>query len=242
LDLVEVVNSMTFLHLMCRDLIKWYCDLVCCKECSDQYENAYQCAEETLGFDIGKCSRQCNLRTIAAILAEGEDLSTLFAFVDQKGLLDDLDAGSNLMLFAPMNEAFDEVNLPSDGPEDNICSVLLYHVVNGSAKVEDGNIHSTLINAMVFISVSTMNETRVNDSEIIQSITASNGLVYIIDAVLLPFEAPSNSPSESSSEATTQVGTVEPMLGEGNERTLGPMAEAPSSKIPNGSPSELSSD
>jgi hypothetical protein len=140
------------------------------------------------------------------------------------------------------NEAFDEVNIPSHGPEDNIRSILLYHVFNQPAELEDGNIYSMLINAMVFISVSTMNETRVNDSKIIQSIAASNALVYSIDAILLCIEAPSNSPSESSSETTTQVGTVEPLLDKGNERTLGPMAEAPSSKITYGSPSELPSD
>ena len=318
----------------CEDLNTWFCDLVCCDECSDSYENAYQCAEQTLGFDIGECSRQCEVpldcfafdleqeinfchdenddcegceyvplspslttcdelngwfcelnccescfdlyddalfcaedvndrdgcsrdcqeptqppsilpsdsRTIAAILAEEEDLSTLFTLVDRAGLLDDLDSDGNLTLFAPTNDAFDEVDLPSDGPEDNISSILLYHVVDGPVELDDGNLYSTLIGATVFISLSATNEAKVNDSNIGESITASNGFVYIIDEVLLPFVAPSNSPSESPSEAPTQEGNVEPTLDEGNEIIPDPTAEAPSIEIPSASPSESPSE
>jgi hypothetical protein len=124
-------------------------------------------------------------RTIADILSDETDLNILYNFVRDAGLLPALDGTGPLTLFAPTNEAFILLDLPEDTPADTIRNVLLYHVVGGTVELDNGKIYETLNGDTVLITV-TASETKVNDSAITGSIPASNGIIYVIDAVLLP--------------------------------------------------------
>jgi len=134
------------------------------------------------------------LRTIAKILADEANLSTLYSLVDGAGLLPALDGNGPLTLFAPTNQAFVNLGLDPNTPADVIESVLLYHVVDQLiAPLKDGEIYITFNGATVELTV-TATEIKVNVANIEDSILASNGIVYVIDAVLIPPSPPTRAP------------------------------------------------
>jgi len=109
---------------------------------------------------------------------------------DLVGALDDTSA--DLTVFAPIDSAF--AAIPADvlgGIVDSgaLPSVLLYHVLAGSVDPRDGRRltdFETLLGQNVFVKRSRMNPT-INNSEIdCQGIVTDNGLVWLIDSVLVP--------------------------------------------------------
>lgn len=112
----------------------------------------------------------------------------------QEGLVPALsDPFGTFTVFAPNNAAFDtladDLNTDIAGllALENLSSVLLYHVigsVNESADLVNGNV-PTLQGQSVAISIDggvTVN----NATVILADVTAANGVVHVIDAVLLP--------------------------------------------------------
>ena len=102
-------------------------------------------------------------------------------------LLPPLEGAGPLTVFAPTDEAFAALNLPPDTDPAVITNVLLYHVAPGEVAFQDGLTVPTLNGATVQFSVTGAGE-QVNDSLIIDTIDASNGIIYVIDGVLLPPE------------------------------------------------------
>lgn len=90
-----------------------------------------------------------------------------------------------LTLFAPTNQAFVDLDLPADTDPDVIEQVLLYHVVAGRVPLQDQLTVNTLQGQPVTLTV-TAQETKVEESDIIDTIDASNGVIYVIDSVLVP--------------------------------------------------------
>jgi transforming growth factor-beta-induced protein len=103
------------------------------------------------------------------------------------------DPFSEFTVFAPTNDAFEdllmELGIDIAGLLDlsNLSDILLYHVVSGtvlSTELMDGDV-PTLNGQSVSIDLS--NGVMVNDASVITpDVTADNGVVHIIDAVLLP--------------------------------------------------------
>jgi len=119
-------------------------------------------------------------------------LSTFNRLVDQAGLKDELRAAGPLTVFAPTDEAFKNVPTKTlealQADKEQLKSVLRYHVVNakiGSAEVKNSSQQSlngaslTLAKAGDFVAV---------EDAVVQraDIPASNGVVHVIDRVLLP--------------------------------------------------------
>ena len=132
------------------------------------------------------------LENITDILREREDLSILLAALEATGLDGALEGDGPFTLFAPKDEAFlnllgvlgidAEALLSSDDLED----ILLYHVVGEklmAEQLEDGMEIETLSGETLRITVSSI---FVNESLVIEAdIEAINGVIHIIDAVLL---------------------------------------------------------
>jgi transforming growth factor-beta-induced protein len=120
-------------------------------------------------------------------------LSTLVAAVEAAGLTETLANGGPFTIFAPTNRAFD--HLPEGTLEalladpDALAEILKYHVVPGtitSEDLEDGAKVTTLQGGTVKISLK-RHWIGVNDAEVIdKDVFASNGMIHIIDEVLLP--------------------------------------------------------
>lgn len=119
---------------------------------------------------------------------------TLVTAVKAAGLVDALKGEGPLTVFAPTDEAF--AKLPAGTVEsllkpenvDQLKAVLLYHVVPGAimaADVTDGAKPETLQGATVTAAVGdgvTINGARVVSADV----AASNGVIHVIDTVLLP--------------------------------------------------------
>jgi uncharacterized surface protein with fasciclin (FAS1) repeats len=131
--------------------------------------------------------------TIATLAAKTPQLSTLLSLVKKAGLADELSAPGALTVFAPTNAAFAKVpkatlNSLAKNPAA-LKRVLLYHVVAGkvtAAKVVKLKSAKTLAGPSVRIRVTGMT-VRINDARVTTAdVKASNGVVHVIDRILIP--------------------------------------------------------
>ena len=131
-----------------------------------------------------------------AVEASAAGFSTLVTAVEAAGLTEDLlDANANLTVFAPTNDAF--AALPEGALDelladpDALANVLGYHVYPDTVDSEtaialDGNAITMLNGESVAISVVDGN-LFVNDAQVIAAdVDASNGIIHVIDQVLMP--------------------------------------------------------
>jgi uncharacterized surface protein with fasciclin (FAS1) repeats len=130
---------------------------------------------------------------IATLAAKTPQLSTLLSLVKKAGLADELSAPGALTVFAPTNAAFAKVpkatlNALAKNPAA-LKRVLLYHVVAGkvtAAKVVKLKSAKTLAGPSVRIRVTGMT-VRINNARVTTAdVKASNGVVHVIDRVLIP--------------------------------------------------------
>ena len=141
--------------------------------------------------------------TIAAIAAGNADFSTLVGVLDAAGLLPTVSAAGPFTVFAPTNAAFEA--LPEEDLDyivndmDVLVDVLTYHVLAGRVFSTDvvGLTSATALNGdditiTVDGSTVTLNTATVTATDI----QGSNGIIHIIDQVLLPpdLELPSSTP------------------------------------------------
>jgi len=119
--------------------------------------------------------------------------STLVAAVQAAGLEDTLRAPGNLTVFAPTDDAFaalgtDTINALLADPE-TLANILAYHVVGAkvyASEVSPGPV--TMSNTdEATLSVGMDGGLMINDANIILTdVPASNGVIHVIDAVILP--------------------------------------------------------
>ncbi len=123
-----------------------------------------------------------------------KDHSTLVTAVKQAELVDALSNAGPFTVFAPTNAAFEKLPAGTvDGllkPEKkaDLSSILEYHTYVGSLKtdyMQDGQEYEMVNGGKVKITKKD-GKTFVNNSEIIASISTSNGMIHVINDVLLP--------------------------------------------------------
>lgn len=132
---------------------------------------------------------------IVDLAVQTEFLSTLVAAVKAGDLVDVLKGEGPFTVFAPTNEAF--AKLPAGTladllkPENKakLVEILTYHVVPGkvmSSDLKDGMKAKTAQGSEVTISL-TGGKAMVNNATVTTAdIEASNGVVHVIDTVILP--------------------------------------------------------
>ncbi len=132
---------------------------------------------------------------IVDIAVEDGRFETLVAAVTAAGLVDTLKSEGPFTVFAPTDDAFAALPegtieaLLNDIPA--LTDILLYHVVPGkvmAAEVVTLNSADTALGQAINISAED-GKVMVNDAEvIITDVEAANGVIHVIDAVLLPPE------------------------------------------------------
>jgi len=142
--------------------------------------------------------------TAAPVLAEGKDIvdtavgagnfQTLVAAVGAAGLVDTLKGDGPFTVFAPTDAAFAALpegtveDLLKPENKDKLIAVLTYHVVPGkvmSTDLKDDMTAATVEGAAVKFDLE--NGAEVNGAKIVAAdIEASNGVIHVIDTVLLP--------------------------------------------------------
>lgn len=120
-------------------------------------------------------------------------LKTFVGAVDQAGLRDTLSSGGPYTVFVPNDNAFNR--LPSDkvnallADKPKLAGVLKYHVVQGrytSADLANKGVVTALDGNQLKIT-SSDHAIAVNGAKIVkQDIPAGNGIVHIIDSVIMP--------------------------------------------------------
>ncbi|MDZ7764059.1 MAG: fasciclin domain-containing protein [Melioribacteraceae bacterium] len=144
-------------------------------------------------------------KNIVETAVAADDFNTLATALTEAGLLDALQAEGPFTVFAPTDAAF--AKLPEGALEsllkdkEALTQVLLYHVVKGKVMASDVvNLSEaeTLSGKKVNIKVSDSG-VLLNDSKVTTTdIQASNGVIHVIDTVLLP---PSENKQATSKKA-----------------------------------------
>ena len=138
--------------------------------------------------------------TVVDVAASNDDFSTLVTAVDSAGLAETLSGDGPFTVFAPVNDAFaalppgtlDSLLLPEN--QDQLAAVLTYHVVPQEAMsddLSDGMTVTTVQGQPLTVGVTdagvTLTDATGNTVSVVQAdIEAGNGVVHIIDGVLIP--------------------------------------------------------
>jgi uncharacterized surface protein with fasciclin (FAS1) repeats len=131
--------------------------------------------------------------TIVDVAAGNPDFSTLVAAVQAAGLVETLNGEGPFTVFAPTNEAFaalpagvlDALLLPEN--KDALVKILTYHVVPGTVMAADVTAGDAATVEGQNITIATDGGVTVNGAAVVQTdVVASNGVIHVIDAVLLP--------------------------------------------------------
>ncbi len=151
-------------------------------------------AVATAGFMTGAALADGHMKDIVDTAAGNDDFETLVAAVQAAGLVDTLKGDGPFTVFAPTDAAFEALpdgtvdSLLMEENSDQLTSILTYHVVPGkvmSSDLEDGMTAETVEGSTITISLD--DGAMVNDANIVTAdIEASNGVIHVIDSVLMP--------------------------------------------------------
>ena len=162
-----------------------------------------------------------------AIADETEDIPTnasntgvhdsLVAALAQAELVATLEGDGPFTVFAPTDQAFTDAGidlaaLDNEEGKVTLTDILLYHVYSGSvasSDVTDG-MTATMVNEDD-ITFTVSDTVMVNDATVVTAdVMASNGIIHVIDKVLMPPADETNSTQdEDSTDSTTEADTSE---------------------------------
>ncbi len=141
---------------------------------------------------LGACASAPTSRTLSGTVADTKGLSTFQQLVAEAGLAGTLEGAAPYTVFAPSDAAFQTVPAKTlaalKADKAQLKAVLSYHIVPGALAAADlkaGNL-KTLQGANVAVSRAGTFVT-VEDAMVEQAdLRASNGVVHVIDRVLMP--------------------------------------------------------
>lgn len=142
-------------------------------------------------------------QNIAQIAIASDQTDSLVVALTQAGLVSTFEGSGNFTVFAPTNQAFADfiaatpgVDQISDIPNTLLTNTLLYHVLNNEVKSGDlsDNLYAATLNTegpnseATVLKVNTTNGVSINNNaSVVQAdIDASNGVIHLIDALILP--------------------------------------------------------
>lgn len=134
-------------------------------------------------------------KTIAETAASTGMFNTLLAAAKAAGLDDELSADGQMTVFAPTDDAFAKLpagtveNLLKPENKDMLVKVLTYHIVSGNVMAADVvkmNKAKTLQGQEVTIKAKG-GKVMIDKANVVKTdIAASNGVIHVIDSVLMP--------------------------------------------------------
>lgn len=133
-------------------------------------------------------------KDVVKIAVGSPDHTTLVAALKQADYVNDLSNAGPFTVFAPTNAAFDKLpagtvdDLMKDENQSALRNILEYHVAVGTYRqdyLSDGQTIGMANGDNVTINIAGDKMT-VNGNNVVAAVPASNGLIYIVDGVLLP--------------------------------------------------------
>lgn len=150
-------------------------------------EEATAGGQEAVADDVSQ-------KDVVKIAVGSPDHTTLVAALKQADYVNDLSNAGPFTVFAPTNEAFAKLpketldNLMKDENKAALQDILEYHVAVGVYKVENFVDGQTINQANLKDITINVKDGKVmvnNSANIIASIPAANGIIHVVDAVLL---------------------------------------------------------
>ena len=132
------------------------------------------------------------MKTIIQTAGDAGNFKTLVSALTAAELVDTLNGAGPFTVFAPNDDAF--AKLPAGTVEDllkdkdGLAKILTYHVVSGKVMSKDV---ATMKSAKTVqgedVAIDTTNGVMVNNAKVIKAdIECSNGVIHVIDTVLMP--------------------------------------------------------
>lgn len=131
--------------------------------------------------------------TVVDLALENDSFSILVQAVVKANLVDALKGTGPFTIFAPTNAAFEAlfttlgISGISDLTAEQLVPILTYHVVSGnvlSTQLQAGNVQT--LNGAINVALSPVPTINGSSKIIATDIQASNGVIHVIDKVLLP--------------------------------------------------------
>ena len=185
--------------------------------------------------------------TVVDVIVNSPDHNTLEAAVIAADLAGTLSGDGPFTVFAPTDDAF--AALPAGtidallaDPQGALTDILLYHVVGANAlstDLMDGMTITTLNGADVTVTINN-DGVFINDAQVtVADITTDNGVVHVIDAVLLPpapsnsiFDVIANSPDHNTLESVIELAGLSEALANDGPLTVFAPTDAAFAALP----------
>lgn len=145
----------------------------------------------------GMTKQTATRRNIVAIASTNPSFKTLTAALKAAGLTETLSGQGPFTVFAPTDEAFNALpkgtleTLLKPENKAKLVKILTYHVING--KVTSGQLKPGPVNTVEGTPVEvkvTNGRVTVNEAKVTRAnIPASNGVIHVIDKVIIPQDA-----------------------------------------------------
>ena len=162
------------------------------KKSADENANA-EGATTTGGQEMVKDDE--SQKDVVKVAVGSKDHTTLVAALKQADLVTALSNAGPFTVFAPTNAAFDKLpagtvdGLMKNDKKADLQNILQYHVTTSALKAEyltDGMTLGMVNGDNVTIAIKDGKITLNGTATVIASIPASNGMIHVLDAVLLP--------------------------------------------------------
>ncbi len=161
-----------------------------------------QAGDKPIGSDLDsiaggqeKVKDNESAKDVVKVAVSSKDHTTLVAALKQADLVTSLSNAGPFTVFAPTNEAFSKLpagkldDLMKDANKEDLRDILQYHVTLSALKPEslkDGQTLGMVNGGNMTVQVKDGKITLNNTVHVITTIPASNGIIYVVDGVLVP--------------------------------------------------------
>jgi uncharacterized surface protein with fasciclin (FAS1) repeats len=142
---------------------------------------------------ISQVNAQVKQQTVVDIAVSAGSFNTLTAALKAAGLVPVLEGKGPFTVFAPTDEAFAALpkgtleNLLKPENKDKLVKILTYHVVSGTVMSTDLKAGKVVTVEGSPVTIRLGKLVTVNDARVVKAdIKASNGVIHVIDKVILP--------------------------------------------------------
>jgi len=152
-------------------------------------------AMTVLGLTVGSTIARAAEKDIVDTAVSAGQFKTLASALNAAGLVETLKGDGPFTVFAPTDEAFAKLpsgtleNLLKPENKDQLVAILTYHVVPGKVEAADvvkldeaKTVNGKMVNIKVEGGTAMVNDAKVTKADI----AASNGVIHVVDMVILP--------------------------------------------------------
>ena len=170
--------------------------IISCNQ-SASTDNAAASTSETPAVTGGQenVSDDVSQKDVVKVAVSSKDHTTLVAALKQAELVTALSNAGPFTVFAPTNAAFNKLpagtvdGLMKPAKKEDLQNILQYHVTLATMKAEtfkDGQVLGMVNGDNLTINIKDGKVMLNNSATIVASIPASNGIIHVIDGVLIP--------------------------------------------------------